>query len=186
MTEKILIQKCLSHERTAQKKLVVLYGGLLMTITRRYVKDYHHAEEVCQNAFILAFRKISQFDENRGSFKNWISKITINCALEFLRSKKFYTEEITELNSPSINHRVTLSKLLEEDLIKMLDHLSPIQRTIFNLSEIEGYKFKEIAESISMVESTCRSHLHRAKKILAQKLEEHEGLVSNKITSLNT
>ena len=174
MTESTLIQKCLAHERTAQKELVALYGGLLMTIARRYIKDYHHAEEVCQNALILTFRKLDQFDRSKGLFKNWISKITVNCALEFLRSKKLYTEEISDVNSPIIHPKVIISQLQEEDLIKMLDFLSPVQRTIFNLSEIEGYKFKEIANRIGIVESTCRSHLHRAKKILAKTLKDYD------------
>ena len=173
MTTEQLIKNCLNHEKSAQKELVVLFGGYLMTICRRYIRDRHYAEDVCQNAFIKIFNKMHQYDSSRGEFKSWMCKITINCALEFLRSKKHSFQDLDKVKEPSSSANISMSQLLQEDLLKMMGELSTIQRTIFNLVEIEGYKHQEVAELLNINASTCRSHLHRAKKLLSARLEAY-------------
>lgn len=166
-----LISKCIRHDRVAQKELVVRFGGYMMTICRRYIRDAHYCEDVCQNAFINVFRKLDQYDASRGALKSWMCKITINCALEFLRSKQLKFDDLDQTVEPVSTIEVPLGNLFQEDLLKMMHCLSPVQRTIFNLVEIEGYKYAEITELIGVKESTCRSHLYRAKKILSTKLQ---------------
>ncbi len=166
-----LVERCLQQDRKAQKELVVQFGGYLMTICRRYIHDAHYCEDVCQNAFINVFRKLHQYDASRGALRSWMCKITIHCALEFLRSKHFKFDELDKTIEPISTGEVPLGHLYQEDLLKMLHSLNVMQRTIFNLHEIEGYAHAEIATMLNLKESTCRSHLHRAKKILSLKLQ---------------
>lgn len=165
-----LIKRCLNHERSAQKELVALFGGYLMSICRRYIKDRQYSEDVCQIALVRIFQKLHLHDSSKGNIKGWMYKLTVNCALEHLRSKRLTIEEITPTNEPVYDKHSAIDNLIEEDLIRMLDVLNTTQRTIFNLVEIEGYDHKSVAEKLNIKEATSRSHLYRARKILSVKL----------------
>lgn len=79
-------------------------------------------------------------------------------------------ENIEELN-PEI-----LSQLYKEDLVKVVQQLPDGFRTVFNLHEMEGYSHKEISSLIGITESTSRSQLTRAKKLLRQLITSDENL----------
>ena len=161
--------------KPAQKELVSQYSGYLLTICRRYVRDQHYCQDVCQNAFIKIFRKLEQFDDTRGTLKSWMYRVTVNCALEFLRSQK-RVEDIESMSEPAGKHVPAIENLIEEDLLKLLNELSEIQRTIFNLVEIEGYDHGSAAELLDIKVSTSRSHLFRARKVLSDRLTKQNRI----------
>ena len=66
-----------------------------------------------------------------------------------------------------------ISDISSEDLITLIQELSPVYRTVFNLYVIEGYSHKEIAQKIGIAEGTSKSNLARARKILQEKVRQH-------------
>ena len=67
----------------------------LIGICRRYVKDIQLAEDLMHNAFMIAINKIDTYS-NKGSFEGWLSKITVNTVLQYIRSNKNNTVSISE------------------------------------------------------------------------------------------
>ena len=63
-----------------------------------------------------------------------------------------------------------LSQLSADDLIKIIQELSPAYRMVFNLYAIEGYSHKEIADSLDITVNTSKSQLSRARKMLQNML----------------
>jgi len=144
-----------------------------MAVALRYVREEMEAEDVVNESFVKVFRKLHEFNyENdelviEKTFKSWIARITVNTSIDKLRARK----EVDSLDDVSANdlsaHAIMVSTRLEEqDIMKLLYQLSEIQRSIFNLYEIEGYSHQEIGQMLNVPESTSRTYLTRAKSRL--------------------
>ena len=170
MSVEEIIRGCIKNDPESQRLLVVRYMPLLLTVSRRYTPINEDAEDVLQDAFIKIFGALRQFDAQKGSLEAWMRKIVINTALKKLNNKCFKFERKLEpfddiqINPSAYKH------LLEEDVMALINNLPDGYRQIFNLAVIEGYKHKEIAELLGIEESTSRSNLSKAKKLLRKKL----------------
>jgi len=69
-----------------------------------------------------------------------------------------------------------LSELAVQDLLKLIQELSPQYRMVFNLYAIEGYSHKEICEMLNIKEGTSKSNLSRAREILKEKVKKYYGV----------
>jgi len=149
------------------------YYGYLMAIVIRYVKHEMEAEELVNECFVKVFLKIESFnadieeDRLEKSFRSWIARIAVNQSIDFLRSKKQMAmlDDVSEFEL--VPHAVYNQSSLEvQDIMKLLEALPDIQRTIFNMYEIEGFSHDEIANLLQIPDSTSRTYLTRAKQKL--------------------
>lgn len=149
--------------------------GYVRAITMRYVKNEFDAEELTNESFIRAFNKIGTFnsgeqgDRFEKSFRAWLARIAANISIDFLRAQKQLTT-LDDVNESEIEYKsVQVSDNLHvEDIMKLLLQLPDIQRSIFNLYEIEGYSHEEVSTLLAIPESTSRTYLTRAKKKLRE------------------
>jgi len=124
------------------------------------------AEDILQDAFIKVFDNISKF-EFKGSFEGWIRRIVINTALKNYSKKSFKQEQIGLENQPELPLEPEIySHLEEEKLLRLINQLPDGYRVVFNLYAVEGYSHKEIADLLGIQESTSRSQLVKARKML--------------------
>jgi len=165
MNEQDLIKGCLNGERQTQQILYEKYSGVLFGICRRYLKRYEDAEDVLLETFYKIFSNIRKYS-GTGSFEGWMKRIAINESLMFLRKKNNLHLTIDSIAIQPVHHDLTEEKLYEKDLLKLLDHLPPGYRTVFNLYVIEGYKHREIAELLGISINTSKSQLIQAKNKL--------------------
>lgn len=176
LTFKLALEECvlLSSERS-KSFLYKRFYGYLMAVSIRYVKDDMEAEDVVNESFVKVFNKVHGFsfenddDVLEKKFKAWIARITVNTSIDKLRMKKdnYALDDLTDADL--ISHAVKVSTSLEEnDIMKLLNSLTDIQRSIFNLYEIEGYSHEEIGKMLQIPESTSRTYLTRAKARLRQ------------------
>ena len=110
--------------------------------------------------------------KNTGSFEGWIRKITVRCALQWIGKSHFKKE--TSLTNLEVNDSVDpaiFNKLGIEEIKRLVAELPVGYRTVFNLNVMEGYNHNEIGELLGITESSSRSQLTRAKRLLKKKLE---------------
>lgn len=171
MTEQQLIQGCIHEDRECQRELFNLYAGKMLTVTRRYARHQAEAEDLLQDAFIKIFNNLKRF-EGKGSFEGWMRRIAVNTAIKNYNKSAFQKEKIglPEYHDTPINAEA-ISNLTEEELLKEIATLPDGYRVVFNLYVIEGYSHKEIARQLNIGESTSRSQLVKARKLLQEKLE---------------
>jgi len=139
----------------------------------RYVKNEYDAEELTNESFMRAFGKVVTFSSNdtgerfEKSFRAWLARIAVNISIDFLRAQKQFValDNVNEGDFEQQRVEVT-GDLHVEDIMKLLLQLPEIQRTIFNLYEVEGYSHEEVATLLGIPESTSRTYLTRAKKKL--------------------
>lgn len=158
-----------------------------MAVALRYIKDEMEAEDIVNESFVKIFRKIGDFTFDTDelvvekTLKSWMARITVNTSIDKLRAKK-ETYAIDDLHDADLKeHAVAVSTRLEEnDILNLLNALPVIQKSIFNLYEIEGYSHEEIGEMLQIPESTSRTYLTRAKSKL-RKLYTNQFEIGNKL-----
>lgn len=183
LTEIQIIKDCKQGVKSSQYELVRRYSGMLLSVARRYVPDNATAKDILQESLIRIFANIDGY-KHTGSFEAWMRTITIRSALGYLR-KTHHTREValnTDFVHPKVNPDV-LSKIGMEELIRLIQQLPDGFRNVFNLKEIEGYSHKEIGKMLDITESTSRSQLTRAKKILAKLWLNEQASSTKKVKS---
>jgi len=170
VTETELIQGCVRGNRDCQQVIFRKYAGKMLALALRYAKHQMEAEDIVQEAFIRVFDHMHTF-EHKGSFEGWIKRIVINVALKNFSRKRFSQEQIgidQDFDAP-VEAPADLLMGVQE-ILDMVKELPDGYRVVFNLYAIEGYNHKEIADMLGIQESTSRSQLVKARKLLQQKL----------------
>jgi RNA polymerase sigma-70 factor (ECF subfamily) len=158
------------HKRNFEKDLYYQFADYMFTICYRYIGNREVAEEVLNNGFLKVFKNLSKF-KNRGknSLRGWIKKIMINECLMFLRRKNDF--ELLQIENIDEN-RFIINPDFDSDnqILSIIKKLPVGYRTVFNLYAIEGYTHAEISQRLNIRESTSRSQLTMARKILKEYL----------------
>lgn len=171
-----LIRQCTKGDRIAQKQLYDRFASRMLGVCLRYSQDYQSAEDILQEGFIKAFRHIERF-RFEGSFEGWLRRIMVNTAIEAHRRKNnMYPILDVEQQEVEFYDEDALDKLAAEDLMAMINTLSPGYKTVFSLYAIEGFSHKEIAEQLNISEGTSKSQLARARYILMEMVEQRTGI----------
>ena len=130
------------------------------------------AEDVVQDVFIKAYRKLDTF-EGRSQLSTWLYRITINRCLDILRKRKRQQTAPLDEAMGAVAKQSNLMKIIEG----MLPSLPPGYRTVFVLHDIQGLKHYEIAKQLHITEGACKSQLHKARLMMRKKLAPYlEGL----------
>lgn len=152
----------------------------MMGICLRYSKDRDEAKDILHESFIKIFEKIDLF-ENKGSLEGWIRKVVVNTAIDHCR-KNIYTTNIDK------NHYNPHEEIFDEDgdelyngvsaeeIMQMVQNLSPAYRTVFNMYAIENYSHKEISEKLGISEGSSKSNLAKARMNLKKMFYEHKKM----------
>ena len=176
MNEIEIIKGCKNLDASCQRMLVNRYSGLLFSVSRRYCGDDFSAKEALQEGLIRIFKSIQTFDSKKGSFEGWMKKIVANESIKIIRKqKKTRTEEIDSVLMPTSVPNA-IDHLHEEELVRLIQGLPIGYREVFNMYVIDGYSHKEISRELNISESTSRSQLTRAKKLLQQRITMIENL----------
>ena len=143
---------------------------MLLSICRRYARDEAMAKDVLQETLIRIFQNIDKY-EPTGSFEAWMRRIAVRRSLQWLEKSSFQHElQPVDMPDNDFVQPEIYSRLGAEEIMALLKELPEGFRTVFNLNVVEGYSHQEIAELLGITESTSRSQLTRAKKLLKEKL----------------
>lgn len=139
----------------------------------RYVPDKDDVPDVVQEAFIKIFTSIGQYEyRGEGTLKMWLSRVTANEALGFLRRKGSITFTDNIPDEP-IDDEPDISQITNEALTEMIASLPEGYRVVLNLYVFGQMSHKEIADELGITPSTSASQYYHAKKMLADKIKEY-------------
>jgi RNA polymerase sigma factor (sigma-70 family) len=161
-----LIKKAIANNREAQQQLFEQHSSKMLGVCRQYVKDVHHAEDLLLQGFLKVFTNLHKF-KNKGSFEGWIRRIMVNTCISYLRKKSLLdlSDEDYVFNDAATE---SLENTSVKDIQKLIDRLPDGYKMVFNLYAIEGYKHIEIAAQLNISESTSKSQLFKARKLLQE------------------
>jgi RNA polymerase sigma factor (sigma-70 family) len=189
-SEQDIIKGCRKQDRACQEYLYKKYYSLFLKICARYAKDMEDAEQLMNDGFLRIFTKIDGY-ENTGSFEGWMKRILVNTCLDYLRSKYLKTSMMMNFNINMVAEQAVstrneaITKMEFRDLLKHIQSLPTITKTVFNLFVFEGYSHAEIAGMLEMSEGTSYWHVHQARKLLQKKINSvdvnHKDYASKRV-----
>lgn len=177
MSENDIIKGCLGGNQLAYKALVETYSSYLFAICKRYAVDTTLAEDCLQESLIQIINKMHLYEE-RGKFKSWMGSVTVKKCLDILRrEKRHLSTEIEKIVEPSNQENVSL-KMEQDDVMRFLETIPYQYRIAVNMFLIEGYSHKEIGDFLGITESSSRSLVSRARKMIADAFSNENMKVS--------
>ncbi len=174
-----LVRRASAGEVTAFEALVLRYETPLRKLVYGYLFSWEAAEDVAQDAFLLAFRKLDHLGES-AAFKSWLYRIAINRAHDELRrsarwgkrlDRQTGDEALAELPAAGAESAVEF-RLLRRALARELARLPKSQRTAVVLKDVVGMKYVEIAECLGCPIGTAQIRVHRGRRQLRRRLGE--------------
>lgn len=171
-SEESLIKKALKRDAKSEEKLFKKLAPKMLSVCRYYIADLHYAEDVMITAFAKVFDNLAKF-RFEGNFEGWVRRIMVREAIDFLRSRKqMQFTDVAEAEIPHIDGDT--DDFDDEQLQALIDKLPDGYRTVLLMFAIEDYSHKEIAAILGISESTSKSQLFKARKMLAQQLESQK------------
>lgn len=171
-----LVALCQAGDRKAQEHIFRSYYSDFLKICLRYARDQQSAEVMLSDAYFKIFTKVSSYNGS-GSFEGWMKRVVVNTCLTHFRNNS--TEKSISLpeggvESPALHRshaaNEALSRLNTQELIRIIQTLPPVSRTVFNLFVFEGFSHKEIGASLGISEGTSQWHVSSARQWLKSKI----------------
>lgn len=176
ITTEELVKRCVKGDSKAQAMLYKQYAAKMLGVCMRYATSKMEAEDMLQNGFIKVFQKLENY-RGDGPFEGWVRRIMVHSAIEYYRKhhKMMQVVDIDESGYEQPVSAAAVEKLDVQELLGLVQQLSPGYRMVFNMYAIEGYSHKEIAEIAGITEGASKSQLSRARAILKEQVEKLEG-----------
>ncbi|WP_317128206.1 RNA polymerase sigma factor [Tenacibaculum skagerrakense] len=166
------MQQCKKDNLKAQSQVYQLYAGKLFALSLKYSRNQQDAEDVLQDSFLTAFRKIDQYNF-KGSFEGWLKRIVINTALQKYRKEpSLYVIKEEVISEEEVDFDE--GTIVVNDLLVMIQALPDRYRLVFNLYVLDSFSHKEIAEMLNISVGTSKSNLSRAKQLLKKAIENRK------------
>jgi len=178
-SETDLLEKAQGGNLFAFEEVVRRYQRRVYAVAMRIVRRHDVADDVTQETFLRAHRKLDSFDTSR-PFGPWICRIAANLAISHVRSPVAREEELGEgaAEEPS-RAQSPLDAVLEGEaralLEQALEALPVEQRAVFVLRSVEEMSYREIAGTLEIPLGSVMSRLSRAREKLHAALKGYLG-----------
>ena len=174
MDLKLIIQECKRGKTESFNYIINAFQDYIYAVVLRIIANNEEAKDITQDAFIKFWQNINRFDENL-AIQPYLKKIAINLCYDQLKA----TER--RLNRHTIHAKLGVEYLstVEENYInqeqiilikKLVEHLSPKQRIVFIMSDLEGNSISEISEMLNFSYEQVKSNLYYARKKIRESL----------------
>jgi RNA polymerase sigma-70 factor (ECF subfamily) len=163
-----LAERCRRGELGAFEELYRSHAGRLYQVAFRMVGNAADAEDLLQDIFLSAHRKLESF-RGESALGTWLYRLAVNLCLDYLRSRTGRAIQLTdplddEHGLPEANARGLAERTLTRmDLERALAQLPVGCRTAFVLHDIQGLEHREIGEIMGIAEGTSKSQVHKAR-----------------------
>ena len=187
VADRDLLAQVAAGREEAMMTLIQRYQAELYRVSLHITGRREDAEEAVQDAFLQIYRKAGSF-EGRAAVRTWMYSIALNAARMRRRSQARHTDrEVATLDdyfrddggfrpevvSDQLPDREVMSREARAVIVRAIDALPDLDRTIVVLADQEEMSAREIAESTGLTEAAVKSRLHRARVALRKLLQEY-------------
>lgn len=170
--ETVLIDSVVAGQASKFEVLVGAYQQRIYSTLLGMLGNRQDAEDVTQETFLTAFRKLDQF-ERRSSFYTWLHRIAFNAAIDLQRRKKRTRNRLVSSDVIDTIERAGQQSSSPESIVIANETVTQVQlamsrldverRNIIALRDLQGMDYAEIASMLDIPVGTVRSRLHRAR-----------------------
>lgn len=177
-TDREILDGCKRGERFFQEQLYKRFSPKMFGVCMRYAPDREVANDIFQEGFIKVFQHLHTF-KGESSLNSWMYRIFMTTAINYIQRtlKNRFEVSINEQINP-VNDEVDekekdhwLNHLTREEALEMVQNLPEKYRLIINLFAVDQLSHAEISKILNITETTSRSQLSRARKMLNDMLK---------------
>jgi len=173
--EAALVQRACSGDSRAFERLYREHAGRVYGLCLRMTRDVQLAEDCTQETFINAWRALPRF-ETRSSLSTWLHRIAVNVSLAKRRKASPVEPSLDDEEGTGDALEWTLETPVEvREIEAAIDALPDGARDALVLHALYGYSHGEAAQMLGVAEGTCKAQLHRARKLLRERLHVEVG-----------
>ncbi len=184
-----LIQRILTGDDAAFARLVKKYQKRVHTLAWRKIGDFHIAEDITQETFLQAYRKLATL-KDPSQFPGWLYVIANRCCLKWLRKKRVQVQSMEEIDiamaeRSSYSRHVAAEQAesaaeTKRELVKnLLAKLKESDRTVITLYYFGEMTYAEIGEFLGVSVNTVATRVHRAR----ERLKKYEPMIREALGS---
>jgi len=177
MTEETgIIKAVLEGDPESFRLLVQRYQKPVIRMIANFINDRHICEDIAQEVFLTAYKKLPSFDPARSSFSTWLFTITRNKSINIMKKRTIPSVSYPPEN-PDFSEAA--DSLVRDELFIKLDQaltsLSPGHRRALVMAEFENLPYEQIAQIEGVRIGTIKSRINRAKHKLRSALNGIDG-----------
>ena len=165
------IRRAQQSDARAFEALYRLHVDKVYGLCLRMTGNVSEAEDCTQDAFIQAWNKMMKF-RGDSAFSTWLHRIAVNTVLGRIRKSKREQDRVQAVNDVYTTRVDTGDSGELRDLAEAINRLPERARHVFVLHAVYGYSHDEAAAMLGVAAGTSKAQLHRARRLLAQQLEE--------------
>lgn len=171
-----LVRACQNNDQRAQTLLYNRFRTELMRICARFARTRMEAEDIYQESFVKIFRHIHDV-QMLESIESWMRAVVTRTGINYYhrttrKEAMNHSMDMSPLDFESNDHTCIIDKLSAGIVDEMIAQLPEGYKKIVNLHLIDGYSHIEIAQTLSITDSTSRSQLLRGRNLLMRKLRQ--------------
>jgi RNA polymerase sigma-70 factor, ECF subfamily len=176
-----IVQRVRDGERDLYELLLRRHNQRVYRAIRSVIRDEAEAEDVMQQAYVLAYVHLDQF-AGTARFSTWLVRIAINEALRRARTRSHLVlvaddpEEAGAAMNKPMGGRTPEEEVESREMVALveraLDDLPEMYRTVIVLREVEGLSTAEVAEIVGVSEDVVKTRLHRARGLLESRVRD--------------
>jgi RNA polymerase sigma-70 factor, ECF subfamily len=179
-SDRLAVAKACEGDSDAFRSLVERHSRYAYNVAYRLTGSASDAEDVVQIAFLKAYQQLGRF-EARADFRTWLHRITVNCAIDLIRTRR--SREIADVDpheEPVADRtvstapppdRLLLSAQIREHVTQGLSGLTANERLAFTLRHVEGLSIKDVAEAMGLKTEAAKNSIFRAVRKMRTALE---------------
>ena len=174
----ILLIQCRTKNEVAFRKLVEVYQAMVFAYAYRLLCNADDAEDIVQETFLRVWKHVNNYKLEM-NFKTWLFKIVTNLCYDRLRFNK--RKRIAQKTSIDALMHFQSNENIETEFINselatiintLTNELTPKQKLVFTLRDIEGFEVNEIEEITKLSSGKIKSNLYLARQFIRMKLEQ--------------
>lgn len=179
LSEAQLVERARTGDETAFRSLYDAHVERVYRLAYRMAGEDDLARDFTQETFVRVHQRLAQF-RGESAFGTWVHSIAVSVSLNGLRRRKRHRTREAELDGVELGYTPDpTGGELREKLMRAIDALPEIYRTVFLMHDLEGFNHQEIAAALELAEGTSKARLSRARaklrEALGNALEEYVG-----------
>ncbi|HEY7996079.1 MAG TPA: sigma-70 family RNA polymerase sigma factor [Steroidobacteraceae bacterium] len=168
--EAALVERAVKGDTRAFERLYREHAGRVYGLCLRMTRDVQLAEDCTQDTFINAWKALAQF-QTRSSLSTWLHRIAVNVSLSKRRRASPVLEAEPEEAADDGTGWTLETPVEVQELETAIAELPDGARDALLLHALYGYSHGEAAQMLGIAEGTCKAQLHRARKLLRERLK---------------